>query len=189
LSAASAGQTNARRPPDVAEGRHGVGEEHRPVAADRRVEGVRFEGVDLGVALLEGDVGDALAFGAGPGLGQHRAGQVEAQRAASGGAERREACGLPRAAAEVEDPVVPGDCGGLEERLVEAFVHGVPAVLVAGPVGALEAVPCLCLFGVDDVRHGVPPVAGQQENGRTPKQYGPSPILAILATIQAGRAR
>ena len=95
-----------KRHRDVGERRDGVIEEHRPEPTDGEVETVLRKAVHLRVALLEGNVVDALRPGELAGPLDHRGGEVDSERAPFPGRPR----GVPRrpagSTADVQDPVV-----------------------------------------------------------------------------------
>ena len=65
----------------------------------------------LGVGLHKADIARALCAGQSPGAGEPGRGDVYSQGAASGRGAGRFSRGLPRAAADVEDPVGGADAG------------------------------------------------------------------------------
>src|SRR6185312_7829257 len=95
----------AERTADVGERGDRVGEEHRAEAADRQVEALPREVVDLRVGLLERDVGQALGAGEVAGPLDGRRGDVDPERAARPGHARGRSGGLPVSASDVEDVV------------------------------------------------------------------------------------
>src|SRR6266567_1803175 len=92
-----------RRPADVGERSHRVGEEHRAEPADRQVETLPRKAVDLRVGLLEGDVAYPLRLGelACPLDGRH--GDVDPERTACPGHARDLTGRLPAPATDVKD--------------------------------------------------------------------------------------
>ena len=135
---------------DVAEGGHGVGEEHRAEPADGEVVVAGGEGVHLGVAVLVCHVVELLGDGEPAGVLEHRRGDVDAEHApgrrGAGGVARR----LPGAAADVENVVTGGDAGSGAKSLVVSAELGVvvdhdaaarcraPARISASPSGHSE---------------------------------------------------
>ncbi|GAB3163563.1 hypothetical protein GCM10027161_76200 [Microbispora hainanensis] len=109
--------------------------------------------MDLGVAALEGDVGEGLLGGDAPGELQHRGRQVDPDDLAPPGVARGDPGGLTGAAADVEHAVALGDAGAGEQVLVGGLGHPIEVSVMFGPASAFLAVPRVLLGDVDRGRH------------------------------------
>src|SRR5260370_561567 len=213
----SAAPTDAIAPPagpgrgaDVREGGDRIGEEHHPETGYAGVELGRPERVHLRVTLHEHRVSETGLRGVGPGPGEHRAGEVQADRLAW----RDEPCRRQRraaaAAAHVEHVPAGPQGGGIEDHGRERRIHAVIARLVDDPVGdALAGVPVLGLLGVRDTHLSSPhrwivpaesaiaPTLTSSSAARSrppspaapapPARAGPSRSTRVLATPCGGR--
>ena len=118
--------------------------------------------MDLGVALLEADGGQALGLGRLSGPGQHWARQVDGQHGAAGpGRPGGVATAQAVAAADVEYPLAGDDGGRGHEPGVVGLDRDVEPLLVGGPVLAVGPVPIGGLVDVGDLagHRVVPPNA------------------------------
>lgn len=107
-----------QRPADVGERRAGVVEEHRAEPADRQVEALPRERVDLRVGALEADVAQPLGAGELAGTFDRGRGDVDPERIAFVGSARGLPRRLPGAASDVEDMVAGPDAAGTAQYLV-----------------------------------------------------------------------
>ena len=154
-------------PAEVGERGHRVVEEHDAEAAEHHVEAAGGERVDLGVGLLERDVGEpALRRRLGSGRLHHGPADVDPQRGAGAGLTGGGAGHRARAAADVEHALAGRHPGGLEHGRAVGGEGAVVAGGVRDPVVARRAVPHGRHVGVgrgDAVRvHGpmLPRIAG-----------------------------
>jgi hypothetical protein len=126
----------AQRLPDVGERGGGIVEEHRAEPADRQVEALLREAVDLRVGSLEGDVAQLPCPGEFTGALDRGRGDVDPERTARLGRARGLPGRLPCPAADVEDVVAELDAAGPAQDLV------MPPQLSVVPAGAGRMFAC-----------------------------------------------
>ena len=146
---------------DVREGGVLVAEEHRREAADRHVERVVPERVDLGVAVDERHVGEPLRCGSRTGDGDHLPGQIDAD---DGTRRRRTGCVARRsavAAPDVEDSLAGRDRRRRHQPGVVSALGALVEVGMGSPLDAFVAVPRCCLIAVHDRNHELVPTHHQ----------------------------
>ena len=133
----------AQRLPDVGERGGGVVEEHRAEPADRQIEALLRETVDLRVGSLEGDVAQLLSPGEFAGALDRGRGDVDPERTARLGRARGLPGRLPGPAADVEDVVAELDAAGPAQDIV-----------MPPQLSVITAMPRrLLLIGVDHGQH------------------------------------
>jgi hypothetical protein len=108
----------AQRPPDVVERGDGVGEEHGAEPADRHVEALLRETINLRVSALEGHVTELLCSGELASTLDRGHGDVDPERNARSGGARGLPRRLPSPAADIEDVVADLDAARPAQDLV-----------------------------------------------------------------------